>query len=380
MIIGVSAVPQLPKETEEVLNRFHFDRVPFQHLQDRYLDAGTDPEALHRITEPVEVPRADAAAKLPPVDSHEYAQLEEEGQAAIAGGQLAVVVLAGGMATRFGSSVKGLAKVLDRAPKLCFLDYKLADAGRFANLSVVCLTSFATNDAIASYLQNRGAEQVQLASQFVSMRLAPDGTLFVGADARPSLHAPGHGDLPDALAVAGLLDQWRASGVTSVLMTNVDNLGATIDPALFAWHLRNRAAGSVITVELVEKIGRDRGGMPVRRADGSLVLAESFRLPDHFAQDEYPLFNTNTLWIDLPALDPPHPWTWSVARKSVEGRPAIQFERLVGELTWWHPSSYVHVSRTGTSSRFIPVKDVEDLAHAQDQIAAVVASRLGLVL
>ena len=67
-----------------------------------------------------------------------------------------------------------------------------------------------------------------------------------------------------------------------------------------------------------------------------------------------------------------------MARKSVDGREAIQFERLVGELTWWHPSRYVHVPREGAESRFVPVKDADDLAAAQDQIAAICRERLGL--
>ena len=67
-----------------------------------------------------------------------------------------------------------------------------------------------------------------------------------------------------------------------------------------------------------------------------------------------------------------------MARKSVDERAAIQFERLVGELTWWHPSRYVHVPREGAESRFVPVKDEDDLAAAQEQIAAIGRERLAL--
>ena len=128
----------------------------------------------------------------------------------------------------------------------------------------------------------------------------------------------------------------------------------------------------------MSKRAGDAGGVPVRRADGSLALAEVFRVPDDFPHEDFPLFNTNTLWIDVPALESPAEYTWCVARKSVDEREAIQFERLVGELTWWHPSSYVHVPREGAESRFVPVKDAEDLAAAQDQIAAICRERLAL--
>jgi UTP--glucose-1-phosphate uridylyltransferase len=78
------------------------------------------------------------------------------------------------------------------------------------------------------------------------------------------------------------------------------------------------------------------------------------------------------------ALEQPAEYTWSVARKSVNGREAIQLERLVGELTWWHASRYVHVPRDGAESRFVPVKDGDDLDAAQEQIAAICRARLAI--
>ena len=50
----------------------------------------------------------------------------------------------------------------------------------------------------------------------------------------------------------------------------------------------------------------------------------------------------------------------------------------VGELTWWHTSRYVHVPRDGVESRFVPVKDADDLEAAQGQIAAICRERLAL--
>ena len=43
-----------------------------------------------------------------------------------------------------------------------------------------------------------------------------------------------------------------------------------------------------------------------------------------------------------------------------------------------HPSRYAHVPREGAESRFVPVKDEDDLAAAQDQIAAICRQRLAL--
>ena len=55
----------------------------------------------------------------------------------------------------------------------------------------------------------------------------------------------------------------------------------------------------------------------------------------------------------------------------LDGRPAIQFERLVGELTWWHPTRYVRVAREGPAARFVPVKEVEDLDRYAEALSAL---------
>jgi len=220
------------------------------------------------------------------------------------------------MATRFGSQVKALAAVLD-GRDLTFLDLKLADLTRYG-VEVTLMTSFATHDALTDAVAGTG---VQLAPQLVSLRLQADGSLFIGDDGAPSPHAPGHGDLADALEISGALQRYREAGVRSLFVCNVDNVGATLDPALVGLH---RSLGGAVTAELVSKRPGDAGGLPVRRPDGSLAIAEAFRVPEGFPHEQFPLFNTNTLWIDVAALEQPAEYTWSVARKSVDGREAIQ--------------------------------------------------------
>jgi UTP--glucose-1-phosphate uridylyltransferase len=360
----------IPPELADLLERFRFDRVPFEELRARLIAAGDDLESLHRISEPIEVPSEDVAHPLPAGHTPEWERAVALGREIIERGEVAAVVLAGGMATRFGSQVKALAPVLE-GRDLSFLDLKLADLTRFG-LETVLMTSFATHDALAQAVEGTG---VRLAPQLVSLRLRADGSLFLGEDGAPSPHAPGHGDLADALELSGAFERYRQNGVRTLFVCNVDNVGATLDPALVGLH---RSLGGAVTAELVSKRPGDAGGLPVRRADGSLAIAEAFRVPEGFPHERFPLFNTNTLWIDVAALEQPADYTWSVARKSVDGREAIQFERLVGELTWWHPSRYVHVPRDGSESRFVPVKDADDLAAAQEQIAAICRERLAL--
>lgn len=358
-------------EIEALLREYHFDRIPLARLREALRDT-KDMESLHRITEPVRPPSPDCATELPTPGSPEAQRLREEGEAAIARGELAVVILAGGMATRFGSVVKALATIYDDRPPR-FLDAKLADVNlRPECVDVTLMTSFATHDAIREVVERERLRHVHLAPQFVSLRLTPSGELFRTTDGELSPYAPGHGDLPEALEVSGTLERLRARGVRTVLMSNVDNVGATVDPTVFALH---RASGRRISVELVTKNAGDRGGLPVVLGD-RLVLAEAFRLPKEFPSESFPMFNTNTLWIDLDALTGAHPWTWCYARKKVDGQDAVQVERLVGELTWWHSTHYVHVPREGAASRFIPVKDLRDLHTQREAIQAVLDARM----
>src|SRR5699024_6647638 len=109
-----------------------------------------------------------------------------------------------------------------------FIDAKLADLNRHGGLERIdttVMTSFATDEAIAGAVRAPGLHR---APQFVSMRMTPGGEIFRAADGSPSLHATGHGDLPEALALAGALERLKRRGVRTVLVSNVDNLGATI--------------------------------------------------------------------------------------------------------------------------------------------------------
>lgn len=365
----IKATPSLTA----MLERFRFDMTRFESLRKRFVEAER-PESLHLITASLASPPRECAEVLPEQGSPERGELRAEGMEAIARGELAAVVLAGGMATRFGSVVKALASLeLPDGPDWTFLEAKLRDLGRYhGSVPGAVMTSFATHDAITAWLNARGAARISAAPQFVSLRLTPEGALFLDAEGAPSPYATGHGDLPEALKASGLLDEWRDRGIRTVVLSNVDNIGATVDPAVLAMH---RRGGGRISVELVEKLPGDRGGLPVS-VDDRLVLAEAFRLPTEFPQEDFPLFNTNTLWIDLEALSLDAPWTWCVAKKKVDGREAIQFERLVGELTWWHPTRWIHVPRQGPHSRFIPVKDLAELERSAEAIRAVIDARL----
>ena len=77
------------------------------------------------------------------LDPASRARLVARGEAAIAAGEVAALVLNGGMATRFGGVVKGVVPVVAGRPELSFLAVKLAGL-RAAGVPVVLVNSFAT--------------------------------------------------------------------------------------------------------------------------------------------------------------------------------------------------------------------------------------------
>ncbi|HSO31021.1 MAG TPA: UTP--glucose-1-phosphate uridylyltransferase [Labilithrix sp.] len=340
-------------------------------------DAATRRRTRNCVQGTVEPPRPGELARLPPEGSPEHAALRARGEAVMKAGELAFCTMAGGMATRMGGIVKALAEVI---PGHTFLQMRLAEnrtaskaAGRPVPLWL--MTSEATHDDIVAALAAESAPaHVAAFRQNLSLRLNPDGSLFRGDDGQPSEHATGHGDLVDALRRSKLLDAFVASGGKYVWITNVDNLGASIDPVVLGQFVAAAEKGIDVQCEVCRKEG-DKGGIPVH-AEGKLQVLEEFRLPPGFDPSTVDVFNTNTFLVRAePLLRQPLTWTYFEVEKKVDGRPAIQFERLLQEITAQMPSTYLEVSRDGAASRFLPVKDFDELAKRRANIEVVARAR-----
>ncbi|MFO0681031.1 MAG: UTP--glucose-1-phosphate uridylyltransferase [Sandaracinus sp.] len=333
------------------------------------------PDEGNAIRGRVEAPRESDVVRLPALGTPERARLTAVGERAIAAGKVGAVILAGGMATRFGGVVKaGVPAVRGRS----FLDLKITDLVRVAERTkgrVPCflMTSFATEDTVRALAASLGSARVPIETfaQGISLRVTRDGQPFRESDGCCSPYAPGHGDLTFALRERGVMKRFRDAGGEILVMSNVDNLGATLDPAIVAMHLERKVA---VTAEVVRKEKGDKGGAPAR-VDGVAQIVESFRFPPGFDQDGIPVFNTNTFVLDAAAIDRDFDLTWFVVEKTVEGQKVVQFERLVGELTAFLPSAFVEVERGGEDGRFQPAKDPEELARRAPEIDALLRAR-----
>jgi UTP--glucose-1-phosphate uridylyltransferase len=130
-------------------------------------------------------------------------------------------------------------------------------------------------------------------------------------------------------------------------------------------------------------VAGDKGGIPVwadTQEDAGhgprrLQVLEEFRLPGGFDAAAVRVFNTNTFLVRADGLGTPVRWSWFEVEKKVGERTAVQFERLLQELTSAMPAAYVRVPRDGAGGRFLPVKDHDELARRRDDIRAVAADR-----
>jgi UTP--glucose-1-phosphate uridylyltransferase len=193
---------------------------------------------------------------------------------------------------------------------------------------------------------------------------------------QPSLewNPPGHGDVYGALRRSGMLATLLDQGFRYAMISNSDNLGATLDPRIAAFVAAEEIP---FLMEVFEGTEADRKGGHIarRRADGQLVLREVAQTPDD-DQDSFRdyrrwrYYNSNTLWVDLSVLSDMLEESGGVLelpliinRKTVDPRdkssPAvIQLESAMGAaIGSFSGARLLLVPRT----RFVPVKTTDDL-------------------
>jgi hypothetical protein len=114
------------------------------------------------------------------------------------------------------------------------------------------------------------------------------------------LHPVGHWfELPN-LFRNGTLAQLLAQRpqLKTLLLHNIDTLGADVDPTLLGQHL---SSGATLTFEVITRRLEDRGG-GLARVNGRPRLVEGLAMPREEAEFVLTYYNTLTTWIDLDRL------------------------------------------------------------------------------
>ena len=380
---------------------FAFDSEQFESLRGRVSGGTLDPSANR-------LPQAPQPLTTPPIDvrpaslsSERRAELTALGEAALAAGKVGILVLNGGMATRFGGGAKGVVPILAGHERVSFLAVKLAQikvlAERLgASIPVVLMHSFATAGPSREHLRTIDWSGIDVADRYefeqsIMPRVLPDGTPIAELDGADDLEdttlfsAPGHGDTHGRLRGSGVLKKLRERGVEHVLVSNVDNLGASLDPVVLGAHLEAAAAGAGISVEVVRRQSGDAGGCVALMPESKRpAIIEGFRLPEGTDLTHYPHFNTNTLWLAAERVDRDVDLTWFAVRKKIAwsaggaagpdaggSLEVVQFETLIGQLTEHIGSAYLDVDR---GERFLPIKTRGDLGACEPLLRGFAAA------
>lgn len=329
----------------------------FAELQAAYRSGQLSPERI-RLEAKVSPPVPEDILNLDHISSAAWQQLAAEGRAAVAQGQVAAVILAGGMATRFDfDAPKGLFPIL---PPMTFLEIKVRSLCA-EGIPLLIMTSFHTHAAIEAFLNQHDwfgfRDKISLFQQFRLPRISPDGEIRT-VNGETDYATAGHGDFVEALQESGLLTDFLARGGKYLLFSNIDNLGASFEPVLLGLHLQQQAE---MSIEVAAKAPGDKGGAPARVND-RLQLVEEFLFPADFDQNQIQVFNTATYIFSAEALQGQHPLPWYVVKKQVDGQPVLQFEHLAGDLSRSLRISCVQVPR---ETRFLPVKQLDDAEAMQ---------------
>ncbi len=345
-----------------LLEKYHFPRSEIKELVTRFRRGEFTPED-NIISGSLEAPSPDNFPPLPEKDSPLYKKLYSKGKRALDNGQLGIAVLNGGMATRFGGVVKGVVEVFDSKS---FLELKLRNAFK-ASGKVKCyiMNSFSTEEKTVNHFKKNNyferKDNIKFFNQFIAPRITPEGNFYKGGSSADSFYGPGHGDFPYAFRESGCLDDFISSGGKHIFFSNVDNLGAKIDPLILGMHIES---GKDLNAEVAPKNPGDEGGAPAL-VNGHLQLVEGFSFPPDFDQSLIPVFNCNSYWIKAESFKKSFSLPWYIVKKEIDGEEVIQFEHICGDLTRFLESGFIKVPR---DQRFLPVKRPRDLTSKIEKL------------
>ncbi len=320
------------------------------------------------------IPEADIqpVASLP--DAGQFsAVMAQVGQNALP--QTILLKLNGGLGTSMG--LHKAKSLLEAEAGYTFLEVIAQQALR-TNIPLVLMNSFATRDDSLAALKPYPKLWGDIPLDFVQHKILK----ITQADLSPAQWPqepelawcpPGHGDIYTALITSGMLTTLLDAGYQHVFVSNSDNLGAVIDPAILGYFVENKLP---FMMEVANRTLADRKGGHLAQLDnGQLILRESAQCSPtdvETFQDitRHKYFNTNNLWLNLPALKQILDEKNNIMglpmirnKKTVDPRdststPVYQLETAMGSaIAVFNGAGAVRVPR----SRFAPVKTTTDL-------------------
>ncbi|KAJ3097234.1 UTP-glucose-1-phosphate uridylyltransferase [Phlyctochytrium planicorne] len=288
--------------------------------------------------------------------------------------KLAVLKLNGGLGTTMGCV--GPKSVIEVRDGMTFLDLTVRQIeylNKENNVSVplILMNSFNTDQDTSRVIQKYSSHNVPIVTfnQSRFPRIAKESLLPLPKSHDADIsnwYPPGHGDLFESLANSGLLDKLISEGKEYLFISNVDNLGATVDTTILDHFAKS---GAEFLMEVTDKTKADVKGGTLIDYDGQVRLLEIAQVPGEYVEEfksikKFKIFNTNNLWVNIKAIkrcveDAALNMEIIVNLKSTEGgEKVIQLETAVGAAIKHFKGAHgINVPR----SRFLPVKSTSDL-------------------
>ncbi|KAL0216684.1 hypothetical protein P9112_008868 [Eukaryota sp. TZLM1-RC] len=284
--------------------------------------------------------------------------------------RVVVMKLNGGLGTSMGcAGPKSLIEVQDGKT---FLDLVLEQIEHLnkefqSEVPLLLMNSFNTDQDTKQALANSPAAVRVLncvQSQFPRLDASTWEPIATTRDKPEEWYPPGHGDVFRTLKRSGLLDSLMLEGRDIIFVSNIDNLGATLDLSILKYMTHDHDFISEQTI----KTAADVKGGAVITYENRVSLLESAQVPKDHMNDftsisKFPYFNTNNIWFKIPAakqlLDSKElDLDVIVNPKKLGDRPVLQLEQAVGSAI----SSFKHAGAVIVPrDRFLPVKKTNDL-------------------
>lgn len=284
--------------------------------------------------------------------------------------KLIIVKLNGGLGTSMGCT--GPKSVIQVRNDLTFLDITVQqiealNAKYDCSVPLVLMNSFNThedtNKLITKYKNSKCKIYTFMQSKFPRINKE---TLTPEPD---EWYPPGHGDFYESIYKSGLLDKFIDEGRTYSFVSNIDNLGASVDIRILHELVSMPNSTPNFVMEVTDKTMADVKGGTLIDYEGHVRLLEIAQVPkDHIDEfksvKKFKIFNTNNLWIRLSSIktlleSAEFELDIIVNQKHLEsGIDIIQLETAAGAaMKYFDRAIGINVPR----HRFLPVKKTSDL-------------------
>ncbi|XP_065168208.1 UTP--glucose-1-phosphate uridylyltransferase-like isoform X2 [Atheta coriaria] len=297
--------------------------------------------------------------------------------------KLVVVKLNGGLGTSMGCH--GPKSVITVRNNLTFLDLTVQQIEHLnktykVNVPLVLMNSFNTDEDTEKIIRKYKNLQVEIHtfSQSCYPRINRETLLPItnGYDIEKDVEAwypPGHGDFYKSFQNSGLLRKFIENNREYCFISNIDNLGATVDMQILN-KLLNPAQESKheFVMEVTDKTRADVKGGTLIQYENKLRLLEIAQVPKEHIDDfksvkTFKFFNTNNIWAKLSAIE------------RVLNEKTLNMEIITNDKTIKHKGNNLNVIQLETAvgaamkvfenaiginvprSRFLPVKKTSDL-------------------